>query len=224
VVLRFHEPIVLNEASVKVKIGSESRYKLCPVKKIAILIGSRGRGTNMANLIGACHEGRIAAETTLVVSPVEGNPGSLRAVELGVPVLVLPPKDIGYSLRLLACLEVAQVDLVCLAGYMSLLPSLVVSKFQGRVLNVHPALLPKFGGKGMYGNHVHEAVLAAGETQSGCTVHYVTEQYDEGAILDQETCHVLPDDTAETLASRVLQCEMICYPRAINTWIQQASL
>lgn len=178
----------------------------------------------MANLIGACQEGRIDAEATLVVTPVEGNPGAVRAAELGVPVITLPPKDIGYSLRLLAALEVTEVDLVCLAGYMSLLPNLVVSKFQGRVLNIHPALLPKFGGKGMYGSHVHQAVLAAGETQSGCTVHYVSEQYDEGAILDQEACPVLPDDTPESLSARVLACEMICYPRAINSWIRQASL
>jgi phosphoribosylglycinamide formyltransferase-1 len=99
---------------------------------------------------------------------------------------------------------------------MRLLPEEVLAAFPNRVLNIHPALLPKFGGKGMYGMHVHEAVVAARETESGCTVHFVNEHYDEGAILHQRRCPVLPDDTPETLAARVLEQEHLAYPEAIQ--------
>ncbi|MFN3683119.1 MAG: formyltransferase family protein, partial [Fimbriimonadaceae bacterium] len=106
--------------------------------------------------------------------------------------------------------------LVCLAGYMRLLPKEVLDSFPNRVLNIHPALLPKFGGKGMYGMRVHEAVLRAGEAESGCTVHLVNERYDEGPIVVQLRCPVLPDDTPETLAARVLELEHRAYPEAVR--------
>jgi phosphoribosylglycinamide formyltransferase-1 len=99
---------------------------------------------------------------------------------------------------------------------MTLLPSAVVSAYPGKILNIHPALLPKFGGKGMYGLRVHEAVLAAGEKESGCTVHFVNEDYDDGPPLYQAKCPVLPDDTPETLAERVLELERDAYPEALR--------
>ena len=110
-------------------------------------------------------------------------------------------------------------SIVCLAGFLRLLPTEVLNGFPGRILNIHPSLLPKFGGKGMYGIRVHEAVLAAGENESGCTVHLVSEHYDEGAILLQRRCAVLPDDTPETLAARVLKEEHIAYIQAIKDMI-----
>lgn len=190
-----------------------------PRPRVAILVGSKGRGSNMACLIAGCQSGDVPAEAALVVTPRAGNPASLRAQECGVPVRELPPKGEAYADRLLALLRDERIDIVCLAGFMNLLPSEVVRAYEGRMLNIHPALLPKFGGKGMYGHHVHEAVIAAGETESGPTVHFVAERFDEGPILLQLKCPVLPDDTPESLAERVLELEHKAYPEALKRLI-----
>ncbi|HXH62363.1 MAG TPA: formyltransferase family protein, partial [Fimbriimonadaceae bacterium] len=118
-------------------------------------------------------------------------------------------------------LEKERIDVVCLAGFMVLLPVNIVHKYAGRILNIHPALLPKFGGKGMYGIRVHQAVIAAGEKESGCSVHVVTEKYDEGPILLQKRCPVLTDDTPETLADRVLDLEHTAYPEALKLVVER---
>lgn len=189
--------------------------------RIAILIGSQGRGTNMANIVAAAKSGSIPAEVVAVISPRPATPAVLRAEALGAPIVILSHKEDGYPEKLLQALLQAQVDLVCLAGYMTMLPLNVVNHFEGRILNIHPALLPKYGGKGMYGRHVHEAVLAAGETESGCTVHFVNEVYDEGPILHQRRCPVLPGDTPETLSERVLDLEHTAYVEAINLMLKK---
>jgi phosphoribosylglycinamide formyltransferase 1 len=154
-------------------------------------------------------------EVVAVVSPKSDSPGALAALERGLPLLVVPylPRD-GYAGRLTEALQGA--DWVCLAGYMKLLPVEVLHVHPGCVLNIHPALLPKFGGKGMYGHFVHEAVVAASEKESGCTVHYVTEEYDEGQIILQASCPVTPDDTAEDVAKKVLRLEHETYYRALR--------
>lgn len=115
----------------------------------------------------------------------------------------------------LAVLGASRADLLVLAGYIKLVPAEVVAAYQGRIINIHPALLPKYGGPGMYGRKVHEAVLAAGDRESGATVHLVTEQYDQGGILAQARVPVLPNDTAESLASRVLGVEHQLLPAAV---------
>src|ERR1041385_863407 len=115
-----------------------------------------------------------------------------------------------------SALETYKIDIVALAGYMKRLPDVIVERFANRILNVHPALLPMFGGASMYGQHVHEAVLAAGCKVSGATVHLVTNEYDEGAIVLQKCCAVKNDDTAETLARRVRDVEFELYPLAID--------
>lgn len=125
--------------------------------------------------------------------------------------------------RLLKTLEDAQIDWVILAGFLMHMPPAFVRAFAGRMLNIHPALLPKFGGQGMYGMHVHEAVIAAGESESGMTVHWVTEGYDEGGILFQASCEVNPDDAPQDLANRVMQLEHTYYPRTIAACIEAAS-
>jgi folate-dependent phosphoribosylglycinamide formyltransferase PurN len=111
----------------------------------------------------------------------------------------------------------SEVELVCLAGY---LRRFRVDAWRGRTLNIHPALLPDFGGQGMFGTHVHAAVLAAGRTETGCTVHWVDEEYDHGATLVQRRCPVLPGDTAETLAARVFAEECVAYPQAVCQAVQ----
>ncbi len=133
---------------------------------------------------------------------------------MGVPVAIVEPGLEDYGAALLGVLSTC--DLVCLAGYLRLLPTAVLQAFPNRILNVHPALLPKFGGKGMYGMHVHRAVLDAGEKESGATVHLVTENYDEGTIVVQRRCPVLPGDTPESLSKRVLAEEHEAYVEAIR--------
>lgn len=164
----------------------------------------------MRALVEACQAGRIPdADVSVVVAPSEKSPALEVAAGYGIPTVVA--KEEG---DLLAAFQ--GCDVVCLAGYMRLLPGSVLEAHPRRVLNIHPALLPKFGGKGMYGHHVHEAVLAAGETESGASVHYVTEEYDDGQVVYQERCKVLPDDTVESLAARVLEVEHRAYAEAVR--------
>jgi phosphoribosylglycinamide formyltransferase-1 len=184
------------------------------LSRIGILIGPKGRGSNMAAIVRACQSGELAASVVVVVAPCADATAVSVARELETPVAIVEPGE-GYGERLLAALE--GTDIICLAGFLRLLPPEVLAEYPERILNVHPALLPKFGGKGMYGRRVHEAVLAAGETESGASVHLVTEHYDEGRVLVQRRCPVLLDDTPEKLAKRVLAEEHLAYVEAIRT-------
>jgi formyltetrahydrofolate-dependent phosphoribosylglycinamide formyltransferase len=184
------------------------------------MVGPRGRGSNMRALIEACLDGTVPAHVGVVIAPASNTNAETTAVSLGVRTQVVPPGD-GYGERLLAALDSS--DWLCLAGFLRILPKDVLDRFPNRVLNIHPSLLPKFGGKGMYGHHVHEAVLAAGETQSGCTVHFVNERYDDGAIVLRKVCPVLPDDSPDTLAARILVLEHQAYPEALAQVIRDRS-
>ncbi len=168
----------------------------------------------MSAIVNACQSGEIDGKVEVVVAPKEEIGSVAEARSLGTPVAIVPPAKESYGEALL--LALAGCDLLCLAGYLRLLPSEVLQAFPSRILNVHPALLPKFGGKGMYGMRVHEAVLAAGEKESGASVHLVTEHYDEGKVLVQRRCPVYPDDTPESLAERVLAEEHRAYVEAIQ--------
>lgn len=174
----------------------------------------------MQAIINACKAGRLNAAAAVVIS----NNGDSRALERakseGIPGYYLSgkthpdPDDLDKAI--LDTLIRHKVDIVALAGYMKKLGPKTLSYFRGRILNIHPALLPKYGGKGMYGIHVHEAVLAAGEKESGVTVHLVDEEYDRGPILAQVRVPVMPDDTPETLAERVLVQEHILYSATLQ--------
>jgi phosphoribosylglycinamide formyltransferase 1 len=154
-------------------------------------------------------------EIVAVISPKPDCPGAIAATQRGLPLRVVPYQPAEtYPERM--CDALTDADWVCLAGYMKLLPSQALLQHERRVLNIHPALLPKFGGKGMYGHYVHQAVIAAGETESGCTVHYVTEEYDEGQIILQAECSVGRADTPETLAAKVLKLEHKTYYQALK--------
>lgn len=178
----------------------------------------------MAALIEACRDGRIDGKVVLVIGTRKEMPALQRAQSLHVPVEVISPKtfvsDEAYGQALLTSLEHAGADLICLAGYMRLLPPNVVRQYTRRILNVHPALLPEFGGQRMYGLHVHEAVLSSGVKETGCTVHFVDEQYDTGPILLQTKVPVEPDDTPETLAARLLPVEHETYIRAVQMLVE----
>lgn len=165
----------------------------------------------MKALIEACRSGKVPnAEVAVVVAPNETAPALEAARGLGIPTQVAPNEAGPYLEAFEGC------DAICLAGFLRLLPAELLAKFPDRIINIHPALLPKFGGKGMYGHHVHEAVVAAGETETGCTVHLVNERYDEGRVLLQKRCPVYPDDTAETVAARVLALEHEAFPEALT--------
>ncbi len=151
-------------------------------------------------------------DIVLVASNRAGAGALDRARHCGIDAAVITPTDAAAQLALF---DAHGVQLVILAGYLRLVPREVIARFRGAIVNMHPALLPKFGGAGMYGRHVHEAVIAAGERESGATVHFVTDEYDRGAIIAQERVPVLDGDTAETLAARVLEAEHRLYPRVI---------
>ena len=191
--------------------------------RIAVLVSGHGRGSNMAAIIDACQGGEIDGQVVLVIGTRSEAPALQRAAEKGVPVRVISPRNLSeeeYAQRLLHALDEARVDLVCLAGYMRLLPVPVVRAYAGKVMNIHPALLPLFGGKGMYGEHVHQAVLASGMKVSGCTVHFVDEQYDTGPIIVQRCVPVEEDDTWATLAARVLAQEHQAYVQAVKLFAE----
>jgi len=176
--------------------------------RVAVLVS--GGGTNLQTLLDALQNSPVAR----VVRVISSRPGAgalERARRAGVATTVLAnPADPN---ELLVALRDAQ--LVVLAGYLKLLPPVVVAQFRGRMINIHPALLPDFGGPGMYGHHVHAAVLASGARESGATVHFVDEAFDRGDIIAQEKVRVEPADTPETLAARVLEAEHRLLPRVV---------
>jgi phosphoribosylglycinamide formyltransferase-1 len=161
-------------------------------------------------------------EVALVVAPRDDAPGLAVARAMGLYTAAIDDQDPRFADRLVDEMDRAGCAWLCLAGYLRLLPPSVLAARPGRVLNIHPALLPRFGGKGMYGERVHAAVLAAGETESGCTVHLVTDRYDDGPILLQRKCPVKPEDTPETLAARVLELEHRAYSEALVYAIERA--
>ena len=174
-----------------------------------------GGGRTLLNLLVRCRAGELRADLALVIAS-RASPGVDRAREQGVPVEVIPGRIPAPELEKL--LQKHRVDWVVLAGYLNLVD--IPASYRGRVINIHPALLPRFGGKGMYGRKVHEAVLAAGERESGCTVHLADEEYDRGRIILQRRCPVYPEDTPETLGERVFELELDAYPDALKMLLE----
>jgi phosphoribosylglycinamide formyltransferase-1 len=170
-------------------------------------------GTTLQALLDACHGGTLPASVAVVISNNSGSGALRRAAQAGVPGLHLSgaqfPDAAALDAAIRDALAGARVDVVFLAGYMKRLGPLVLGAFAGRILNTHPALLPKFGGEGMYGMNVHRAVLAAGERESGASVHLVDGDYDTGAVVEQRRVPVEPGDSAESLAERVQACERV---------------
>lgn len=170
-----------------------------------------GGGRSLLNLLDACQRGEVPATIPLVIASRECV-GAERARLRGLRVQVMPGTVDAAKLAVL--LREFDIDLIVLAGYLSLLP--IPVGFESRVVNIHPALLPKFGGKGMYGKRVHEAVLAGGERVSGCTVHLCDNEYDRGQIILRATCPVVAGDTPDTLAARVFERECAALPEALR--------
>jgi formyltetrahydrofolate-dependent phosphoribosylglycinamide formyltransferase len=191
---------------------------------IAVLVSGHGRGSNLQSIIDATRDGRIDGRVVLVIGTRDGAPAMDRARDNGIPAVEVAPKafssDAEYAARVVGLLREYNTDLVCLAGYMRILPSGVIDAYRWRVMNIHPGLIPLFCGKGMYGEHVHQAAVDYGVKVSGCTVHFVDEHYDSGPIILQRVVPVEEGDTAETLAARVLVQEHKAYPEAIQLFTE----
>jgi phosphoribosylglycinamide formyltransferase-1 len=187
-----------------------------PDKTLRLGVLLSGGGRTLLNILEHIRAGKLPAQVAVVIASRDCK-GVERARGAGLDAHVVPYKEMPdgetYSARLAELLDAAGVDLVCLAGFLSFWR--IPPRYQGRVMNIHPALLPRFGGDGMYGHHVHEAVLAAGCKVSGCSVHFVNNEYDAGPIIVQRCVPVVEGDTPDTLADRVFQQECIAYPEAI---------
>lgn len=192
--------------------------------KIGVLVSGVSRGTNFGAILNAIERGELHASVALLVATSEEHGAVARARDAGIPVLVLPPADCAspeaWEHRVADALYQEGASLVCLAGYLRYITSVLLEAFPRRILNVHPSLLPSFGGQGMYGLKVHRAVLDYGCKVSGCTVHFVDERYDTGAIVAQACVPVEEDDTPETLRTRVQMQEHRLYPQCIE-WVIQ---
>lgn len=182
--------------------------------RLAVL--ASGRGSNLQAIVD--HFDNLAreriAKVVLVASNRADSPALIRAATASIDIAHFNAADDGTELRDL--LKKYRIDLVVLAGYLKRIPSKVIREYSGRMINIHPALLPAFGGEGMYGSHVHEAVIASGAKESGVTVHLVDDDYDRGPIVAQWRIPVEPSDTAEKLAARVLNVEHVVYPRTVE--------
>lgn len=184
-------------------------------KPIQIAMLLSGGGRTMLNLHEHISDGRLDARIAAVVSSRSDVRGVERSREAGLPTVIVERRELTEEAFQHGITKaVTGVDLVCMGGFLSLWR--IPDEFHGRVMNIHPALLPEFGGRGLYGHHVHEAVLAAGRKVSGCTVHFCDNEYDHGPVILQRKVPVLPDDTPDTLAARVFEQECIAYPEAIT--------
>ncbi|TWT97480.1 phosphoribosylglycinamide formyltransferase [Neorhodopirellula pilleata] len=185
--------------------------------RLPIAVFLSGSGRTLANLIQHRDEHGLPIDIRLVI----GSRSGLRGIEIAeqhhIPTMEIRqnefPEPEAYSSAMFEPVRESGAEYVVMAGFLKHV--LIPADFENRVINIHPSLLPKFGGAGMYGHHVHEAVIAAGESTSGCTVHFVDNVYDNGPVLHQRSCPVMPDDTPDTLAARVFEQECLAMPEAI---------
>ena len=194
------------------------------MSKIHLGVLASGRGSNLQSIIDATEKGELEAEVRVVISNNSKAYALERARNHNIPAIHLSHKQFetseAFDDALIETLKKHEVQLVVLAGYMKLISPKVCEAYRHRILNIHPALLPSFGGKGMYGIHVHEAVIESGAKISGVTVHLVDEQYDHGPIVLQKAVPVQDDDDPESLAARILPEEHKMYPKAIQLFAE----
>lgn len=190
------------------------------MKRVNIAIFVSGSGTNCENLI-RYFSGSERVNCALVVSNKPDALALERAQRLGVPTAVAPKPQLNDADVMMPLLRQYGVDFIVLAGFLPLVPDFLIESFPRRIVNIHPALLPKYGGKGMWGHHVHEAVKAAGETETGMTVHYVTPVCDGGEIIAQYRVALTPDDTPDDIAEKEHQLEMQYFPQVVEQVIEE---
>lgn len=193
--------------------------------KIGVLASTNG--TDLQAIIDEMKEGKMPGiELAVVVSNKKNSFALERAATQGYKTIFVDPKSKSreeFDRELIKVLNANNVDLVCLIGYMKILSPIFIESFRHRIINVHPALIPKFAGAGFFGSNVHESVLAAGESETGCTIHFVDENVDEGEIIIQKKVAVLTTDTAETLKQKVQELEKKWYPEVIRTLAKKAT-
>jgi len=178
--------------------------------RLGVLVGAKGRGSNLMAILNAIADGTLHGHVAVVIGSLKGAPALEAAALAGVETVVVGTvnrTDDEYGDVLLRAITKRDVDLIVLAGYMRRLPDMVTTNYAGRIINIHPSLLPAFGGHGMYGRKVHEAVRASGIAETGCTVHVVDNEYDHGAVVAQRRVDVSPDDSVDDIAARVLGAE-----------------
>jgi formyltetrahydrofolate-dependent phosphoribosylglycinamide formyltransferase len=178
--------------------------------RIGVLVGAKGRGSNLMAILNAIAAGSLSGQVAVVIGSLKGAPALEAAALAGIETVVVGTAnrtDDEYGDVLLRAIAKRDVDLVVLAGYMRRLPDVLTTSYAGRIINIHPSLLPAFGGHGMYGRKVHEAVRDAGVSETGCTVHVVDNEYDHGAVVAQRRVDVLPEDSVDDIAARVLGAE-----------------
>ena len=180
-----------------------------------IVIFASGNGTNAQNIMEYFQD-HPKISVHLIMSNNADAYVLTRARKFHIPTLAFSRQELYQSSHILDILSVQEIDYIVLAGFLWLIPTYILKTYPNRIVNIHPALLPGYGGKGMYGMRVHEAVIAAGERESGISIHYVNENYDEGEIIFQAKCPVVPGDTPETLANRIHQLEHKHYPEVIE--------
>ena len=187
--------------------------------QIKIAIFASGSGTNAENIVDF-----FKMDSHMKVSLILSNKNSAyvleRARKLGVKSAVFTAEQLNNSTFVDSILAEEKIDAIILSGFLLKVPDRIIAKYSGRIINIHPALLPKFGGKGMYGMKVHKAVIDSGDTQSGITIHLVDEYYDNGKILFQSTCNVEPGDTPESLAEKIHKLEYRYFPEVIGKYLQ----
>lgn len=208
-----------NESSCiwRAKRDDNNKNRTKSMKRIVIF--ASGSGTNAENIIKYFQSSPVAT----VVQVLTNNPQAKvldRCRKLNVSALSFNRVAFSHSKDVLHILKASQPDLIVLAGFLWKFPEFILHEFPNKVINIHPALLPKYGGKGMYGGFVHDAVIANKESETGISIHYVNEHYDEGAIIFQTKCEVVPSDTAETVASRIHDLEMAHFPRVIEALLK----
>lgn len=185
------------------------------MNKIKLAVFASGGGTNCENIIRYFKDSD-KVNVALVVANKAGIPALEKAERLGVPTSVLPKADLNRKDILLPLMKEYSIDFIVLAGFLLVIPDFLINEYDHRIINLHPALLPKFGGIGMYGHHVHEAVKAAGETETGMTVHWVSAKVDGGGIIAQFRTPITPDDTPDDIAAKEHILEMEHFPHLID--------
>lgn len=189
---------------------------------VNIAIFASGSGSNAEN-ISNYFKDKDGVSIRLIISNKADAFVHKRAEVLGIKSVTFSKDSFENSDLVLDCLKENKIDFIVLAGFLLKVPQNLIDAYPQRIINIHPALLPKFGGKGMYGDNVHKAVVAARESESGITIHYINENYDEGAIIFQARCDVLPDDTYQDVAEKVHQLEYLHFPPVINSVIAELS-
>jgi phosphoribosylglycinamide formyltransferase-1 len=184
------------------------------MKNIAIF--ASGEGTNAQNIINYFKTSSKVNVKLVLANKAKANVLN-RAKKENIPTFLINKEELYNSNIVIEQLTQSKVDLIVLAGFLWLIPESLIKAFQNKIINIHPALLPKYGGEGMYGMNVHKAVINAKETESGITIHYVNNNYDEGKIISQHYCEIIDTDTPEILANKIHQLEQVHFPKTIET-------